>query len=202
MKKILCFIFALALLLVGCGSKQTPTEVTQPAASETATEAVTEAATEAPTEAPAAEIPETTEAAAPAEEAAAPAFRFTTTDLAGETVTEAIFTGYDLIIINEWEPWCGPCVGEMPALERIHQEHGDRVLILGAFFTEDGVEEVLRETGVTYPVIHNCPEFAPFSTDYVPTTVALDGQGNLLYGPEVGAMPYENWKALVEELLP
>ena len=56
-------------------------------------------------------------------------------------------------MINFWEPWCGPCVGEMPELEQMYQNRGGELLILGVYWTEDGAAEVLSETGITYPVI-------------------------------------------------
>lgn len=194
MKKKFLIAIALVLLfaLAGCGSKQTPTEPTVPPATEPVTESTESPDTNLMTE-PTEIIPETKLESG---------FTFTTTNLAGETVTEAIFEGYDLVIINLWEPWCGPCVGEMPDMEKINQEYGDRVLILGVFSTEDGVEEVLAETGVTYPIVRDCPDFEPFYTPYVPTTVVLDGQGNQLTEPEPSAMPYEGWRELVEGLLP
>lgn len=204
MKKNLCVMLALLMLLAGCGSKQPTVETTQPvteASAETVPETTGEV-TEATEETAAAEeVTETTEEAVPEEEPFESAFQFTTTDFAGETVTEAIFKGYDLIFINFWEPWCGPCVGEMPDLERLNQAYGDRVLILGVFNTEDGVAEVLADTGVTYPILRACPEFEPFYTPYVPTTVFLSEHGAVLKEPEPGAMPYEMWEILVNMYL-
>lgn len=41
---------------------------------------------------------------------------FTTTDLNGNAVTEEIFLGKALTVVNIWGTFCDPCVNEMPLL--------------------------------------------------------------------------------------
>lgn len=134
-----------------------------------------------------------------------PAFQFTTTDFDGSEVTEQIFAGHSLTILNFWEPWCGPCVAEMPFLEQLNQEYADRgVQVIGVFATPDAdedVQAVLDRTGVTYPIVRYVKEFGFLQTGYVPTTVIIDGTGAIVYGPVAGALNYAGWCALVEELL-
>ena len=135
----------------------------------------------------------------------APAFQFTATDFQGNTVTEEIFAGHSLTILNFWEPWCGPCVAEMPFLEQLSREYAHRgVQVVGVFATPDADEEVqaaLDQTGVTYPIVRYVREFGFLQTGYVPNTVIIDGTGAIVYGPVAGAQNYAGWCALVEELL-
>lgn len=134
-----------------------------------------------------------------------PAVSFTTTDFEGNTVTEQIFAGHSLTILNFWEPWCGPCVAELPFLQQLSQEYADRgVQVVGVFSTpgaDEDVRLVLDRRGVTYPILRYVPEFDPLQTGYVPTTVVLDGSGAIVYGPAARALDYADWCALVEELL-
>lgn len=137
--------------------------------------------------------------------AAEPAFTFSTTDLEDNTWTEEIFADYSLTILNFWEPWCGPCVREMPDLEKISQDYADKgLLILGIYATpnmEAEVDLALESTGVTYPILHYTQAFAPLQTGYVPNTVVVDRSGAIVEGPFSGAMDYNAWAKLVEKYL-
>lgn len=185
--KQLTALFAASLLLLSlaaCGKEAAP------AVTEAATVAVTEAASEAPAE------------SAPVQTAPASAFTFSTVDADGEAVDESIFAGHSLIMVNLWEPWCGPCVGEMPDLQKLYETYADRgLLILGVYATEEGVPQVLKATGIRYPAIRYTDAFAGFTTPYVPTTVFLDESGNLISGPHIGANSLDGWAAIIEELL-
>lgn len=135
----------------------------------------------------------------------APEFLFSTTDFEGNEVTEQLFAGHKLTILNFWEPWCGPCVSEMPDLQRLSQEYaGKGVQVIGVFATPNADEEVqavLDKTGVTYPILRYTSEFDFLQTGYVPTTVIIGSSGNVLTEPFSGAMDYDGWTALIEGLL-
>ena len=134
-----------------------------------------------------------------------PAFTFTSTDFEGNTVTEQIFAGHSLTILNFWEPWCGLCVAEMPFLEQLSQEYAEKgVQVVGVFSPQNpdqDVQEVLDGTGVTYPNLRYVREFGFLQTGYVPNTVMIDGTGAIVYGPVAGALNYAGWCALVDKLL-
>lgn len=131
---------------------------------------------------------------------------FSTTDIDGNAVSFGDFSDAKLIMINFWEPWCGPCVREMPDLEKLYEEYkADGLVILGVFSTEDmedEAREVLDSCGTSYPILRYTDEMEAFVTEYVPTTVFLDGQGNLLTDePIVGSNSFDGWKQVVEEYL-
>ena len=135
----------------------------------------------------------------------APEFLFSTTDFEGDAATEQIFAGHQLTILNFWEPWCGPCVSEMPDLQRLSQEYADKgVQVIGVFATPDADEEVqavLDKTGVAYPILRYTSEFDFLQTGYVPTTVIIGSSGNILTESFAGSMDYDGWVALIEGLL-
>ena len=136
----------------------------------------------------------------------AKAFAFNTTDIDGNPVTLADYADAKVIMVNMWEPWCGPCVNEMPDLERLYQKYkDDGFLILGVFATVDGDEDarwVMNSTGVSYPILHASEEFVVFNTGYVPTTVFMDSKGwGLTENAYVGAKDYDAWEAIISELM-
>ena len=133
------------------------------------------------------------------------AFDFTTTDLQGNTVSMSDYTGCKLILVNLWEPWCGPCLGEMPDLQLLYEKyHGQGFEILGVFGydTDENAKEAVSDTGVTYPILHFSDDFSGFETGYVPTSVFLDSRGNRLNAEDlIGSMSYEDWEKLILEYL-
>ena len=135
----------------------------------------------------------------------APEFLFDTTDFEGNPVTEQIFAEHSLTILNFWEPWCGPCVNEMPELEKLSQEYADKgVQVIGVFATpnaDEDVQAVLDKTGVTYPILRYTSAFDFLQTTYVPTTVIIGSSGSIVKEAFSGALSYEGWVKLVEELL-
>lgn len=134
-------------------------------------------------------------------------FTFSVTDLDDQPFTFADCKGAKVIMLNFWEPWCGPCVGEMPELEKLYEDYKDQgLLILGVFSTPNVSEDarsIVADSGVTYPILHGTdPVLEAFTTDYVPTTVFLDADGNVLSAePFVGARSYADWESIVKEFL-
>lgn len=132
---------------------------------------------------------------------AAPTLRFTTTDRDGNTADESILRGHKLVMLNFWEPWCPPCVKEMPDLAKLYEDYRDRgLLILGVYSTEGqegDVDKVLADSGTGYPILHYSKDFDGFRTGYVPTTVFVDGEGTILSELLVGGRDYAGWEELI-----
>ena len=63
------------------------------------------------------------------------------------------------LLINVWASWCGPCVEEMPELQRFAQAQGDAgVQVVGlALDTPDGVRDFLARIPVDYPIVLDTP---------------------------------------------
>ncbi len=135
-------------------------------------------------------------------QAALPILSFQTKDVNGNAVSSADFSEAKVILVNLWEPWCGPCVSELPALQKLYDRYRDQgLVILGAFTTteeQDDVLDLVDKNGITYPIIVADGSFAPYQTRYVPTSMLFDGQGRpLLDEPVIGAQSYAQWEKLV-----
>ncbi|MDX1607359.1 MAG: TlpA disulfide reductase family protein, partial [Candidatus Competibacterales bacterium] len=66
----------------------------------------------------------------PALDAPRPAPAFELNDTEGRSHTLADYAG-QVLVVNFWATWCPPCVKEMPALNRLQQQAGGPVQVLG-----------------------------------------------------------------------
>ena len=143
------------------------------------------------------------------EETAFPAF--TATDLDGNTVTESIFREKDLTVLNIWGTFCGPCIGEMPELGEWAKEMPENVQIVGLIIDINGEEDIehhdlavdiTQKAGADFTNLIANADFAPILKDVigVPTTLFIDGDGNLVGDPVVGA-DVDGYKKFVEDYL-
>jgi thiol-disulfide isomerase/thioredoxin len=131
---------------------------------------------------------------------------FNTLTVDGREIRAGVIREYDLVIINCWADWCGPCVGELPALARIHREYPN-VLIIGLLCNPTGIENVkaiMQAKGVSYPVVEPAGSLIDLVKrfDAIPATVFFDSTGHEIANPIVGARSYAAWKTIVEDLLP
>jgi len=86
--------------------------------------------------------------------AGTPAPGFTLTLLDGSTFTLADHLG-KVVVVNFWGSWCAPCKEEMPAFQRVSQELGDGVVIVGVGIKNDNdanARALVEELGLTYPI--------------------------------------------------
>jgi thiol-disulfide isomerase/thioredoxin len=66
-----------------------------------------------------------------------------------------------VVLVNIWATWCGPCRDEMPSMERLHRELGPRGLKIVAVSVDKaptGSEELqafARELGLTFTLWHD-----------------------------------------------
>ena len=139
-----------------------------------------------------------------------PDFTFRTTDRLGNEWTEAAFASNKLTMINFWEPWCGPCVKEMPDLELLYEAYKDKGFQIIGVYSETHMESevagILKNKNISYPILNYTDEFARFNTGYVPTTVFVDGNGHIIKmddGTEsiVGSNSYEGWETIIKQYL-
>ena len=135
---------------------------------------------------------------------------FETTDVYGNKVTSAeLFSKNKVTMVNIWASWCGPCVREMPELEKLGAEFAKNGCGIIGVLTDgnekeglaDGLE-ILKETGVTYPVIKPWSSFeSELHFTAVPTTYFVDSEGNILQvKPVVGAY-IEEYKQAMDQAL-
>ena len=65
-----------------------------------------------------------------------PAPEFTLHDLDGQPVSLSQFKG-QVVLLDFWASWCGPCIGDLPDLRAIKRKTGDQVVFLNLSLDTD-----------------------------------------------------------------
>ena len=91
------------------------------------------------------------------------------------------------LLINVWASWCGPCIEEMPELQRFATSQGTGgVQVVGlALDTPEGVQDFLLRVPVGYPIVLDTPGPADASVwlgnakGVLPYTVLVGADGRI-----------------------
>ena len=103
----------------------------------------------------------------------------------GDMVSLAELQG-QVVMVNFWATWCGPCREEMPHLEALYQRYSDLgFTLLGVNVEQDssGADEYLAETPVSFPILFDPGNDVSEMYDVIamPSTVLVDRSGNMRF---------------------
>ena len=92
----------------------------------------------------------------------------------------------EVVLLNIWATWCGPCRIEMPSMERLQQRLGPKGLRIVAVSVDDpGMEQKIRafadELGLTFELLHDAPGRIKeiYQTTGVPETFIIGRDGKI-----------------------
>jgi peroxiredoxin len=133
---------------------------------------------------------------------------FTLKNLDGSNLRLEEYRG-QVVLINFWASWCGPCRQEMPLLDRLHHRYEDTgfaVLGVNVEGEAEPAQEVVDKTNVTFPVLIDAEQKVSemYSLEAMPSTVVVDRDGVVRYihrgyKPGDEAKYIEVVKALIRE---
>ena len=132
---------------------------------------------------------------------------FSLTTLTGETIDDSIIKNSKLTMVNYWATWCGPCVSEIPDIQKLSQDYADKGFsVIGVLLGDedyDGARTFLSDNGITYPVVLPEGVFLDMASGIyaIPTTMFFDSTGTQVGETQVGSMTYEDWASLIDSLL-
>ena len=91
-----------------------------------------------------------------------------------------------VVLVNFWASWCGPCVTEMPAMQRLQEAMtGKPFTLLGVNVEESPgtVWKFAAKVGIQFPLLLDRDGQTAFDwgIDLYPTTFLIDPQGRIQY---------------------
>ncbi len=121
-----------------------------------------------------------------------PDFKAATLDGSTFTLSESL-RNHDLVLINLWATWCGPCRMEFPYLEQAWEQYGSRVDVIALSIEETDTPEVLRsfadEYGMRFAVGRDEANlFDWLGGSAIPTTVIVNKERRIV-AVEIGSKP-------------
>jgi peroxiredoxin len=122
-------------------------------------------------------------AALPAAGQAAP--DFTLKSASGQNLRLRELRG-EVVLINFWASWCGPCRQEMPLLNKIHEQYRKAgFTLLGVNIDDDpaAARDMARKLGVAFPVLLDTDKRVSklYDVDTMPATLLVDRNGKVRY---------------------
>ncbi|KYH34189.1 thiol-disulfide oxidoreductase ResA [Clostridium tepidiprofundi DSM 19306] len=139
-------------------------------------------------------------------------FKTKTTD--GKEIDSSIFKNYKLTMINMWETSCGPCIKELPDIQKLYDEvKKENINIIGIvmdlYIDKDSenlklAKKILNENGVKYTnIIPNKELIDGLLKDIIgaPTTIFVDNKGNIVGQTIVGSRSKENYLEEINKIL-
>lgn len=112
-----------------------------------------------------------------------PAPQFTLASRSGANVSLAQYKG-QVVMLNFWASWCGPCRQEMPLLDSIYKQyHRMGFTLIGVNVEPDSnaANQWLKETPVSFPVLYDKESKVSKMYDVagMPSTVIIDRTGKV-----------------------
>jgi len=133
---------------------------------------------------------------------------FTLKSNSGKNVKLSELRG-QVILLNFWASWCGPCRQEMPLLEKLHKRYSALgFTVLGVNVEEDPrkAKTLLKDISVSFPILFDTSNKVSkqYKVSAMPSTVMIDRNGNMRYlhkGYKPGdEAQYKKWvKKLIKE---
>lgn len=129
-----------------------------------------------------------------------PDFSVETIDGNTFTLSEAL-KDHDMVLINLWATWCGPCETEFPFLEEAYERYKDRVAVIALSTGKNDDREKLKSYaeshGLTFPIGSDTETGLGniYALTGIPTSVVVDRFGNVVLvetGMKTSAISFTN----------
>jgi peroxiredoxin len=118
-------------------------------------------------------------------DASGPAPSFTLTNLTGQPGGLGEYKG-QVVMVNFWATWCGPCQQEMPLLDQMYKKYklaGFTLIGVNVDKESPAVKELLARKPVSFPVLLDPANQVSkaYHVDEMPSSVIIDRKGQIRY---------------------
>jgi peroxiredoxin len=143
---------------------------------------------------------------ASARDISGPAPDFTLKSNQGKNIRLADLRG-QVVMLNFWATWCGPCRQEMPLLNELYQRYqpaGFTLLGVNVDADTEQANKMLEDIPVDFPIVYdpNSEVSEAYKVDAMPTSIFIDRNGQMRYlhrGYRAG--DEEEYRRLIRELI-
>ncbi len=103
----------------------------------------------------------------------------------------------NVVLVNFWATWCGPCKQEMPHLNRLHEKYNSSgFVLLGVNIDEDTrrASDLVTRMGLKFPVLFDTDKAVSrlYDLGSMPATVVVDRDGRVRHVHRGYREGYEN----------
>lgn len=94
-----------------------------------------------------------------------------------------------VVFINFWATWCGPCIAEMPSIQKLYDKFKDNSDVVFVILEVEGnkakADKFMQNKKLNLPLYYPAGKIpAEFFRGSLPTTVILDKEGNIAHRTE------------------
>jgi thiol-disulfide isomerase/thioredoxin len=108
------------------------------------------------------------------------------------------------VLLNFWATWCGPCLGEMPAIQSLAEQHPDLIVLAinGDGESYEDISNYQEEYGLTFPLLIDANEEVSdaYEIDAFPTTFFVDREGVIRHISD-GAMQEREFTRILDSTI-
>jgi thiol-disulfide isomerase/thioredoxin len=97
------------------------------------------------------------------------------------------------VFLSHWATWCGPCVAEMPSIQKLYKDYGDKInFVLVSSENPQKILPFLEKNKYSMPVFRPLGQAPPLlESRSIPATFILNPQGQIVV-KHIGAA---NWNS-------
>ncbi|MFT4800186.1 MAG: peroxiredoxin [Candidatus Azotimanducaceae bacterium] len=110
---------------------------------------------------------------------------FTLKSMGGQNLRLEEFRG-QVVLINFWASWCGPCRQEMPILQKIHERYeplGFTVLGINVDDNQEKARKIAERLNLNFPLLLDTGQFVSeaYDVNAMPYSVLVSRDGKINY---------------------